>query len=206
MTYLAIAPIVEGHGETSAIRTLVERTLAAFAGDCSAHVLQPIRVAKSKVVRDRDELLRAVDLASLKLASTVADRRTVLLLLDADDDAGCVLGPEMLAIIQSERAHLDAACVIAVVEYETWLVAGGDTLGDYLTGNFAAAIPQNPEASGAGKGWIQRFFSGAKYSETVDQVRLTAKFDIAKARSRAKSFDKFCRELEKRCNDSSPTQ
>jgi Domain of unknown function (DUF4276) len=197
---LAIAPIVEGHGEVGAIRTLLQRTLGLVAG-CAAAVLQPIRIAKSKVVRDREELLRAVDLASLKLASTSADRKVVLLLLDADDDAACVLGPDLLATLRAERAHLDVACVLAVVEYETWLVAGAETLGGYLTAGFAEAIPEDPEAVRAGKGWIQHFFAGTKYSETVDQVRLTSSFDVTKARNRSRSFDKFCRELEKRCRE-----
>ncbi len=199
MTFLTIAPIVEGHGEVAAIRTLIERTLAALAEDCTAQVLQPIRVSKSKVVRDRDELLRAVDLAALKLAATGREAGMVLLVLDADEDPACVVAPGMLSTLRAERAHLDVACVIAVVEYETWLVAGGETLGEYLVAGFAEALPSDPEEARAGKGWIERFFGGPKYSETVDQVRLTASFDVVRARSRSGSFDKFCRELEKRC-------
>jgi hypothetical protein len=199
MTVLAIAPIVEGHGEVESVRKLIERTLGTIAQQCVPLVLQPIRVAKSKVVQDVRELMRAVDLAALKLSSVSADRRTVLLLLDADEDAACVLGPRLLAAMQSERAHLDVACVIAVVEYETWLIAGAATLGSYLVTGFETAIPLDPEAQRAGKGWVERFIAGPKYSETVDQVRLTATFSIPMARDRSRSFDKFCRELEKRC-------
>lgn len=199
MIVFAIAPIVEGHGEVAAVRKLIERTLEPVADECVPQVLSPIRVSKSKVVQDVSELMRAVDLAALKLSSVTADRRTVLLLLDADDDAACVLGPQLLAAIQSERAHLDVACVIAVIEFETWLVAGAGTLGPCMVDGFAEAIPVDPEGQGTGTGWIERFIAERKYSETVDQVRLTARFDIATARIRSRSFDKFCRELEKRC-------
>ncbi|HEX7154080.1 MAG TPA: DUF4276 family protein [Thermoanaerobaculia bacterium] len=199
MTVLAIAPIVEGHGEVASVRKLIERTLETVAHSCVPFVLQPIRVPKSKIVQDVSELLRAVDLAALKLSSAPADRHTVLLLLDADDDAACVLGPSLLSAIQSERAHLDVTCVIAVVEYETWLVAGAETLGSCMVDGFATLIPTDPEAQRIGKGWIERLIAGPKYSETVDQVRLTARFCVSTARERSKSFDKFCRELEKRC-------
>jgi Domain of unknown function (DUF4276) len=199
MSVVAIAPIVEGHGEVESVRTLLVRTLETVAHDCVPLVLQPIRVAKSKVVKDARELTRAVDLAALKLSSVAADRHAVLLLLDADDDPACELGPRLLSSVQSERAHVDIACVIAVVEYETWLVAGAETLGAYMLEGFTAAIPADPEAQRAGKGWIEQFIAAPKYSETVDQVRLTASFSIATARRRARSFDKFCRELEKRC-------
>lgn len=200
MTLITIAPIVEGHGEVAAIRTLLERTLASLSDACMVRVLQPIRVSKSKIVRDQDELLRAIDLASLKLLHADADVSTVLLLLDADRDLACVLAPQLLQIASSQRSHIDIACVLPVVEYETWLVAGAETLGDYLVDAFRDAIPADPEASGVGKGWIQHYFNGDKYSETVDQVRLTASFDVLKARSRSKSFDKLCRELEVRCD------
>lgn len=200
MTVIAIAPIVEGHGEAESIRTLIERTIASMSNECVALVLQPIRVSKAKIVRDPVELLRAVDLAALKLGSTMVESKTVLLLLDADADAACILGPEMLRTVRSERAHLDVTCVVAAVEYETWMVAGAETLAELLTPDFARVIPEDPEMARVGKGWIQRFFAGTKYSETVDQVRLTARFDVAKARNRSKSFDKFCRELERRCS------
>jgi hypothetical protein len=36
------------------------------------------------------------------------------------------------------------------------------------------------------------------YAETVDQPRLTAAMDLQMCRERSKSFDKLCRELEKR--------
>jgi len=37
-----------------------------------------------------------------------------------------------------------------------------------------------------------------RYAETIDQVRLTTAMDLNLCRSRSKSFDKLCRELEKR--------
>ena len=38
---------------------------------------------------------------------------------------------------------------------------------------------------------------GAKYSESIDQAKLTAHMDLSLCRTRAPSFDKLCRELER---------
>jgi len=198
MSVLTIAPIVEGHGEVQAIRTLLQRAAASFESDCVVDVLQPIRVSKFKIIADDVELLRAIDLAKLKL-STRDQSGSVLLVLDADRDAACVLGPRFRDLVRHERGHVDFFCVIAVIEYETWLVAGANSLDQLLVPGFREAIPPDPEGARCGKGWIEQFFSGRKYSETVDQARLTARFDLEQARLAAPSFDRLCRELAKRC-------
>lgn len=156
MTSVAVAPIVEGHGEVSAVRTLLTRVAQEFAPGCFVDALQPIRVSKSKIVSGPKELVRAIDLAALKLLASDSDKGCVLLLLDADKDAACKLGPQILKTAVANRGHIAFSCVIAVVE---------------------------------------EFFDATKYSESVDQVRLTARFDVRRATSRCSSFDKLCREL-----------
>ena len=200
MTSIDVAPIVEGHGEVEAIRTLLTRIAAEFAPACTMNVLKPIRVSKSKIIRDKAELLRAIDFAVLRLRESPNAVRLVLLLIDADDDAACQLAPALIGIVKSERAHIDFSCVIAVVEFETWLVAGADSLSDLLVPGFHSRVPADPESQRVGKGWIEEFFHGTKYSESVDQVRLTARFDVKGARGRSASFDKLCREVEAKCS------
>jgi hypothetical protein len=203
MSLSQIAPIVEGHGEVASVRMLLHRVFAEIIGaPVIPEVLQPIRVSKSKVVRDDAALLRAVDLAALKLASK-GEAGLILLMLDADDDLACSLAPELLATIRRARSHLDVACVIAVVEFETWFVASAESLERYWHPEYRDAIPKDPEVANAGKGWVEKFYIEKKYSETIDQVRLTAAFDPAVARNRSRSFDKLCRELERRSPDRS---
>lgn len=192
---IRIAPIVEGHGEVEAVRILLTRTWNTFVNPGEyPDVIQPIRVSKSKIIREDRELLRAVDLASLKLNGA----GLVLLLMDADDDAACSVGPTLVGTVAEQRSHINFACVLAVVEYETWFVAAAESLADSLRPEFATAIPADPESERSGKGWIQAFFKGTRYSETIDQPRLTARMDLHAARAGAPSFDKLCRELEKR--------
>jgi hypothetical protein len=97
---------------------------------------------------------------------------------------------------------VDVICVVANIEYETWFVAAAESLCDFLNESIAVDISNDPETQRQGKGWIERHFSGVKYSETQDQPAMTAKMDLAICRKRSPSFDKLCRELELRCKTS----
>lgn len=88
----------------------------------------------------------------------------------------------------------DAACVIANLEFETWFVAAAPSLASELR-LAAHEPPDDPEGQRLRKKWIEDRFRGARYSETLDQPRLTAKMDLNLCRARSPSFDKLCREL-----------
>lgn len=207
---LRIAPIVEGHGEVSAVPELLRRIGIEYLNGSYIDILKPIRQPRSKLLRrkaqsdevvpDDDSIASAAKLASIKLAQKRASgesaRELILLLLDSNGDCAAKLAPTIL--VSMNRAVGDSiaiSVVLAVVEYETWFVAAADSILDLL--NLAdSGIPADPEVGHLGKGWIERAFRG-HYSETVDQVRLTAKMDLARCRARAQSFDKLCRELER---------
>ncbi|MHC4698736.1 MAG: hypothetical protein ACYTFA_18560 [Planctomycetota bacterium] len=97
MSRVHIAPIVEGHGEVGAVRILLSRIWTELLGGEYVDVTRPIRRPRSKLVK-KEELGRAVELALLNLASARVsnDPAMVLILLDADRDPACVLGPEIL--------------------------------------------------------------------------------------------------------------
>lgn len=197
MTDIVIVPIVEGHGEEASVRTLLQRIWFELLGGAHANILRPIRRPKSKLVQSH-ELSRAVELAALKLRSLETnDPKLVLILVDADKDPPCQLGPGILAAGLATHSDLDIACVVANVEYETWFVACASSLAPFITCR-ESEIPLDPEGSGAGKRWIASRFKGIKYSETVDQPRMTAMMDLFHCRERSPSFDKLCRELAKR--------
>jgi hypothetical protein len=152
-----------------------------------------------KLVQSR-ELGRAIDLATLKLkASESSDPAMIRVLLDADEDIPCRLAPNVLAIAHQHRSDADVSCVIANVEYETWLIAGARTLDEYLDLSQDPELPKDPERLRLGKAWVQRRFRGSRsYSPTIDQPAMTSRMDLRLARERSPSFDKLCRELEKR--------
>ncbi|MBW8878244.1 MAG: hypothetical protein JF614_25050, partial [Acidobacteria bacterium] len=104
MSRLRVAPIVEGHGEDNAIRILLQRVWMELLGGEYIDVLKPLRVSKLKLVQPR-ELVRSVELAvrNLRLRTPVSgDPAMVLILLDADQDAPCLLGPRLLEIARAQ--------------------------------------------------------------------------------------------------------
>ncbi len=203
MKHLRIAPIVEGHGDYQAVRTLLARIWVELLGGEYVDVIRPIRQPRSKLVK-KDELQKAVNLAISKLGnpSLPPAPPLVLVLIDADKELPCELGPKLLGFARESRPDADLSCVIANIEYETWFVASTESLGDYLNLPSGEAIPENPETHRLGKSWIEARFKGTKYSETVDQPAMTANIDLSLCRRRSPSFDKLCRELEKRLKSS----
>ncbi len=200
MSRLRVAPIVEGHGEYHCVRILLERIWTELLGGEYIQVLQPVRMTRGKLVKEPD-LQRAVRLALSKLddPSNVADPQMVLILLDADDDLPCQLGPTLLKMARNADQRVDVACVLANPEYETWFVAAAESLRTYLNLADDETIPHDPEALRMRKAWIsQRFPDPLHYQETRDQPSMTRVMDLSLCRSRSASFDKLCRELEQR--------
>lgn len=192
---LAIFPIVEGHGEDEAIRVLLGRIWLSFGRDDWPALLKPLRRPKGKLVQ-RQELERAVEFAALRLRPVEADGRVVLLLLDADDDCPAELGPSLSAIMRETRPDLATVCVVANVEFETWLAASADSMEELLT-VAPDDVPAAPEALRLGKAWVRRHAVRGQYSPAVDQARFTSRIDVGRCRSRSPSFDRLCREIER---------
>lgn len=201
MSRLRVAAIVEGHGEVASVPILLQRIWTELIqGEHIDTLRPPIRQPRDRLAKNKDDaLVKAVGLAAAKLKaySDWTDPELILILIDADKDAPCILGPELLQIAQDARGDKTIACVTANVEYETWFVAAAESLVDYLDLDQDRESPEDPEADRLGKGWIQRRFKGVKYSETVDQPKLTAKFDLRMCRDGSPSFDKLCRDLER---------
>jgi hypothetical protein len=197
LSRLRVVPIVEGHGEDNSIRILLQRIWAELLGGDYVEVVKPIRGKRLKLIKTK-ELERALNLALLKLRATDFDGRAmVLVLLDADSDLPCTLGPELLSLARGIRADADVSCVIANIEYETWFAAAAESLSEFLDLSGVTAS-EDPERSRHGKGWIQRRFRRTRYSETIDQPAMTKAMDLSLCRRRSPSFDKLCRELESR--------
>jgi len=195
---LCVLPIVEGHGENASVRILLERIGSEILQADHIEVLRPLRWPKTKLLRNH-ELERAVALAHLKLAAQASpDHPLILILLDADEDLPCKLGPRLLANARRARSDTDIMCVIANVEYETWFVAAAESLvkKGRLRMEEGELPPARPEESRSGEAWLRKHFVGIRYSKTVDQPALTWDMDLAACRRRSPSFDKLCRDLQ----------
>lgn len=167
MSHLRVVPIVEGHGDEVAVRILIERLWLDVLGGEHVEVLQPVRKPKTKLVKG-PELRRAIDLAALKLgAANTGIPALILVLVDADADPPCQLCPHLLAEARKGNAHLDIACVVANVEYETWFVAAARSLARFLDMGSHVEIPEDPEKTRSGKGWVKSRRRNLGYSETA---------------------------------------
>jgi hypothetical protein len=198
---LRVSVVVEGHGEVASVPILLERLwFELIRGEYIEVVRPPIRQPRDRLARNKDDSLsRAVGLAAAKLresSSDLNDPELILVLIDADEDLPCELGPRLLEIARHSRSDKNISCVIANIEYETWFVASAASLTEFLEWNDEEDLPVDPEAKRMGKGWIEKRFKGVKYSETVDQPKLTAKMDLQLCRDRSPSFDKLCRDVE----------
>ena len=178
--------IVEGHGEYYAAPILVRRVAASIGvTDVTWTVL---RQPRSMILKP-GELERAVIL----LGNKVGDGGAILVLIDADDDAACQLGPELLRRARAARLDRPIGVVLAVREYEAWLLTSASSLRGKRGLPDDLEAPSLPEAIRDAKGWLgQRMPRG--YSPTTDQPALTGLFDLELAR-RSPSFDKLVREL-----------
>ena len=191
-----IFPIVEGHGEISAVPELLRRLAHEEFRNYQLEVMRPFRLPRGRILADAG-LEKAVELGARKLA---ADGRTgaILVLLDADDDCPAVLAPALLQRITAVKPSLSSSVVIAKAEYESWFLASAVSLRGKNSVRADANPPSNPESIRDAKGHLERelFVRDAKYSETIDQVSLTASMDFVEAR-RCPSFEKLYRDMSR---------
>lgn len=180
--------IVEGQGEVEATPVLIRRLADWIAPGLVVEVVKPFRLPRGKMLQPA-ELARAVTF----VASSAGPQAPILILLDADDDAACRLGPKLLE--QAREAHSDRAIsvVVAEREYEAWFLAGATSLSGHRGLPDPLESLAAPEQLRDAKGWLgARMPNG--YSATVDQAALSHRLDLAAAR-RAGSFDKLVRDL-----------
>lgn len=201
----AIFPIVEGHGEVEAVPELLRRLARERFQHHYLNVMRPFRLPRGKILRERN-LEKAVDFGVRKL-SEYRSVGAIFVLLDADDDCPAELGPALLRRVRSMRSSLLSSVVIAKCEYESWFLASAISLRGKASVRPDAVPPPDPEAIRDAKGYLEReiFMLNSRYSETVDQVSLTALMNFDEAR-RCQSFEKLCRDLGKFLEFAPPDQ
>lgn len=182
---MMIQPIVEGQGEEAAVPLLLRRLLNE-AQAWGIEVGRPHRRRRTQLVK-KDSLQSAVAFAALR-----DDCAGILVLFDADNDCPKELAPTLEQWAQEAAGGKPCAVVMANREYEAWFLASIEALR-----GTAAILPDatshpDPEVPRDAKGELERWMpSGASYSATVDQVRLTAQLDLEIAYRRCRSFRKL---------------
>ena len=168
-----IFSIVEGEGDAAALPVLIRRVLDAQNASERA---QPGKAQHEH----RGTLLKPGEIERIArtLLQKAKGEARVLVLIDADKDRACVLGPQLQRRLDREFGAGTCAAVVAVREYENWLI--GDE----------AALDAKRALS------AQRT-DGRSYRPTADQAHLTTEIDVIAVRERCPSFDKLWREVER---------
>lgn len=184
-----VAPVVEGHGDSLAIRPLIGRVLAECCPNAAVNVTRPLRIQKSKLLK-AGELERVLRLAAGQLPG--ADDG-VLILIDGDDDCPREAGPELLQRARDALPTRAVEVVLAEREFEAWGLAAARSLRGWRHLPDDLEPPPDPQSIRGAKEWLtERMPGAAVYSPTADQPSLAATISLDEARS-ASSFDKFCR-------------
>lgn len=191
---MKVVCIVEGDGEVEALPLLLRR-IAADTG-ASLEVPRPLRTRRDRFLRREDELAKMLGYAAL----AVREGGAVLVLLDADDDCVAQLVAEFAEKIATMTGGAKCAFVLANREFESWFVAAAESLRGYRGLRADLAAPSDPESIRDAKGWLRERMenpASASYSPTIDQPAFASRFDWRLARTRSRSLDKLCRELDR---------
>lgn len=172
---MAIAPIVEGYGDVSALPVLLRRI------EPTLQVKRPVRFPRSRLLLD-EHLNRAAKIA----ASNITGSGAVLLVIDSDEDCAARLRLDLESRLSAILPQHVCRVVLAVREFESWIVGGDSEYG-----------VQDSDSAGDLKGRIRRRYG--VYGETADQARLVARSDLQLLEQRSRSFRrlmKVVREFE----------
>jgi hypothetical protein len=180
-----IQPIVEGHGEVSALPVLLRR-LRDAAQTYELDVGRPIRRKRSQLVKK--PLLQD----AVKLALKQPQCRAIVILFDADDDCPKDLTARLQEWAAEAAGLVPCGVVMATREYEAWFLGAIESLQGRRGIRGDAAFPGDPEAVRDAKGKLEeRMDAPCSYFETTDQPALSALFDMKVAFQRCRSFRKL---------------
>jgi hypothetical protein len=195
MTMSRLVCFVEGEGDRTAVPLLFKRILSDlslwnparfFLDEVNSRVVGDLSCLSGK----HTDRWRKYLLAATKQPGTSG----ILVVLDGDIK---LPGKQQFCAYEAARELSDAArqvgagesfslaTVVATMEYESWLIAGIESLYRQrgVPGNPNAVVPQDIEAAPRdAKGWLRGALRG--YSPIRDQTELTASVDLNEIRSR----------------------
>lgn len=182
-----IQPVVEGGGEVAAFPVLLRRLIDA-AEAWEVGIGKPVLKPRGQLVR-RKTLGNAV-----RLAIKQPECRSVLILIDGDDDCPAELGPRMKAWAANEAGGRPCEVVIAQREYEAWFLAGLEALRGRSGITADAPLHPRPEEPRDAKRQLKiRMGTQGAYFPTAHQAALSARFSLPCGWRRSGSFRKLSR-------------
>ena len=182
---MKIQPVVEGRGEVEAFPVLLRR-LQELSSEWQFSIARPIR-QNSSIIRQELNFKKAI-----KLARIQEDCGGILVLFDLEDDCPADIGPQLQQWADDLSLNVPCCVVLAYREYETWFLAGIESLRGYRNIRSDAEKFDYPEQNRDSKGQLEtRMMPDCYYRETLDQAPLSALVDIKQVAGRSRSFKKL---------------
>jgi hypothetical protein len=205
--------MVEGQGDMEAAPVLVDRLLKEYhAAESVFDILYldrvPFRVGEYSKIRGKEKQQGVHDFGEWQrfLKAALTTRKNVggcILLLDGDSTIKmegkpfCAAQAARLLTAEAKKvgagSTFSLAVVFACMEFESWLIAGIDSLLGKTFEDGRRVIPEslskdlkapnNPEKKRDAKGWFRQILKGG-YKPTRDQAELTKIVDLNLIRGR----------------------
>lgn len=189
--------IVEGKGDVDAIPVLCNRILHWMKAPGWIVDKRAIRLPRTKLVdglvKGPGKPCKPGEMARILALAAARDPDAVLVLCDADDECP---GVWSASVPRATHDGLPVAAVMAVREYEAWLLWTLDT--PILT----RAKLGDPERIRDAKGALARI--DPSYQPTIHQLPRTRGLDVTRVAGLSRSFRKLIREIARVCDVPSP--
>ncbi|MGD0941832.1 MAG: DUF4276 family protein, partial [Terracidiphilus sp.] len=180
---MIIQPIVEGHGECSAVPVLIRRICYELGHCVGAQIASPIRVPRSKMV------MEAHFKHYLQIAGSQPGQKMILLFMDADDDCTKEIAERTRPWIEEEATCGRCELIVIPKEYECWFIAVLESLRGVRGISNEARSHNCPERVRNPKAILTHWMEGTTaYNECADQAALTQMMDLNALRDRCRSF------------------
>ena len=186
MSLPVVVPVVEGHGESTAVPLLLRRM---WELGWEHQVAQPFRVPRSDLV-DPVKLNRAVAVAS----RNVRGPGGVLVLFDADDDCPVELNAKLQAVICDSRCPVEI--VVANREFEAWFLASISALRQHDAVQSDATYVGDPEQRRGAKEQLTKLMV-SPYREVRHQPAFSSLIDLETAWRNSRSFRRLITALHR---------
>lgn len=205
-----IAPIVEGQTESTSLERILQRIWQEILQRPNRlSVIQPNRGTRTQLISNQsDDLARRIQQCQIQLQEKHRRQpdasRSILLMLDADDDCPVQIASQLRDRMQRiARPEVLCLCVIPHRMFENWIVAGSSTLGNIsgLPENLPSIADVTDVDQLRGVDWLETQIRlhrrGGKYKKTVDAPVFVQRMSLSDCQQYSRSFRKLVSELAK---------
>jgi hypothetical protein len=173
-----IALVVEGYGDRDAVPTVVRSYLSSIGE-------YEIAPAKPLNAKGRGNLTKEGQLEKF-VRQAVREPGTggVLVVLDAESDPACELGPALLERASEAAAPVPARVCLAVRKFENWIAASDLQDPPWYPG-------ESGYEGGGADAAIRAWSPTGVYAKTAMQPGFAARLNLALVRARCPSFERL---------------